>query len=200
MAAGPEACGRGVLWLVRHGQTDWNTQGRFQGQADPPLNAAGLAEAAQAGQQLAGAGLQALFSSDLRRALQTAEVIARLTGLQVQIEPRLREVCLGAWEGMLFKEIKLNYPAEVEARLRDPLGFRPPGGETLQEVAARAFQAADEIAARYAGRPVAIVSHGLTLAALITCAQGTGLARAFEFIPPNAAPQRVTWPPDGQGR
>lgn len=189
-----------VLWLVRHGQTDWNLEGRYQGQADPPLNAVGQAEALRAAGELARPEvkqLDALFSSDLLRAVQTAERISAATGLTYRLDARLREVDLGEWEGVLSTEIKQLYPVEMAARRLDPLDHRPPGGETLKEVAQRVFQAADEMAAQFPGGQVVIVSHGLALAALIARAQGADLGRAFDFIPPNAIPQRVTWPPDG---
>jgi broad specificity phosphatase PhoE len=189
-----------VLWLVRHGQTDWNLQGRYQGHADPPLNAVGLAEAARAAQELSRpevVKLDAIFCSDLLRAVQTAEQIAAATGLTCFVDPRLREVNLGVWEGMLSTDIKQNFPAEIEARRRDPVGYRPPGGETLGEVAGRIFQAVDEITAQYPGGQVAVVSHGLALAVLIARAQGVEPGRAYELIPPNAVPQKVIWTPDG---
>ena len=186
-----------VLWLVRHGQTDWNLQGRYQGHADPPLNAVGLAEAAHAAQELSKLNLDALFCSDLLRAVQTAEQIAAATGLPCFVDPRLREVNLGGWEGMLSTDIKQNFPAEIEARRRDPVGYRPPGGETLGEVAGWIFQALDEITALYPGGQVAVVSHGLALAVLIARAHGMEPGCAYELIPPNAVPQPVIWSPDG---
>jgi broad specificity phosphatase PhoE len=186
-----------TLWLVRHGQTDWNLQGRYQGHADPPLNEVGLEEAARAAQELTKLKLDALFCSDLLRAVQTAEQIAAATGLPCFVDPRLREVNLGGWEGMLSTDIKQNFPAEIEARRRDPVGYRPPGGETLGEVAGRIFQAVDEIAMLYPGGQVAVVSHGLALAVLIARAHGMEPGRAYELIPPNAVPQPVIWTPDG---
>lgn len=193
---GPEC----VLWLVRHGQTDWNLEGRYQGHVNQPLNEAGLAEAARAAQELArpeAVKLDALFCSDLLRAVQTAELIGAATGLTCFVDPRLREVNLGAWEGMLSTDIHQNFPAEIEARRRDPVGYRPPGGETLGEVAGRIFQAVEEITAQYPGGQVVIVSHGLALAVLIARARGVEPGLAFEFIPPNAVPQAVIWTPEG---
>ena len=107
---------------------------------------------------------------------------------------------LGVWEGMLSTDIKQNYPDEIEARRRDPMGYRPPGGETLGEVAERIFQAVDEITAQYPGGQVVVVSHGLALAVLIARAQGVEPGRAYELIPPNAVPQRVIWTSDGAQR
>jgi len=182
-----------VLWLVRHGQTDWNREGRYQGQADPPLNAEGLMEAGHAAHALVGLPLAAVVSSDLQRAVQTAEVIARRMNLPVRVDSRLREVDLGEWEGIVFTDIQERYPEKIEARKREPLEFRPPGGESLREVARRVWQAADELAVKYPGKEVVVVSHGLALAALLARAHGEDLGAAYGRIPPNAIPQRVVW-------
>mgnify|MGYP000918913880 FL=1 len=116
------------LWLVRHGQTDWNVEGRYQGQANPPLNATGLEQAACAAETLAGRTYTAIYTSDLQRARVTAEIIGRRLGMDVLVDPRLREVNQGAWEGMLSTEIQAHYAGEWAARQRDRLHFRPPGG------------------------------------------------------------------------
>ncbi len=182
-----------VLWLVRHGQTDWNVEGRYQGQADPPLNATGLAEAQQAARSLAGKPLRAIYSSDLLRARQTAEVIAQACGAPLRLEPRLREVNLGAWEGMLFDQIRVQYPAELREREHNPLNSRPPGGETVDEVWQRLRAALREIAGRHRGEQVALVSHGLTLGCLLAYVKERDPAQAFRFIPPNGVAQCVEW-------
>ena len=93
------------IWIVRHGQTDWNVEGRYQGQADRPLNAVGLAQAQQAAEQLRGRDFAAIYSSDLQRARVTAEIIAGQLGLPVQVDRRLREVNQGEWEGLLTADI-----------------------------------------------------------------------------------------------
>jgi broad specificity phosphatase PhoE len=181
------------LWLVRHGQTDWNLEGRYQGQADPPLNAVGLAEAGYAASAFVGISLDAVITSDLQRAVQTAALIAKQAGLDYQVDDRLREVDLGEWEGILFPEIQQRYPEEIEARKREPLDFRAPGGESLREVAQRVWQAADELAIKYPGKQVCLVSHGLALASLLTRAHGEDLGAAYGRVPPNAIPQRILW-------
>jgi broad specificity phosphatase PhoE len=181
-----------TLWLVRHGQTDWNLEGRYQGQTDPPLNAAGLAEAERAAALLADQPIDAIYTSDLQRAVQTAAAISRACGIPYQVEQRLREIDLGEWEGELFTEIKARYPDLIEARRRDPLDFHAPGAESLREVAERVWEATDAIATRHPGQTVVIVSHGVALAPLITRAAGEDLAQAYRHIPDNAAPQQVT--------
>ena len=106
------------LWLVRHGETDWNLAGRWQGQSPhaPPLNPVGQAQAEALLTQLNGFVFDAVYSSDLLRALQTAEIAAAKLRLPVQIEPRLREINQGKWEGMLGSDVARQYPAEWAAR------------------------------------------------------------------------------------
>ena len=100
------------LILIRHGQTQWNREGRWQGQADPPLNALGRRQARRAALDLRGARLDHLYSSDLRRALETAHIIGADLGLAVIPDPRLREINLGRWQGMLSADIEAQYPDE----------------------------------------------------------------------------------------
>lgn len=185
------------LWLIRHGQTDWNVAGRWQGQSPdaPSLNAAGRAQAEALAAQLAGRGFDALYSSDLPRAWDTARAIAARNGQAIRPEPRLREVNLGAWEGLLADEIARRYPQELAERERDPVRARAPGGETVAEVAVRVWAAADDIARRHPEGDVLIVSHGLALATLLSCAQGRRLDEAHRLIPDNAQPIMVNWSP-----
>jgi len=185
------------LYLVRHGQTEWNIEGRYQGQADLPLNAAGRAQAMSLSQQLAGIQFAAVYSSDLRRARETAEILAAPSGMAVQLDPRLREIKLGEWEGQLVTEIVTRYPAAWAERLRDPLHARAPGGESVAEVAARVAEAATAIAQAHPTGRVLVVSHGLALATLLCQARRQPLAEAYEVIPPNSDPHVVVWPPEG---
>lgn len=187
------------LWLVRHGETDWNNTGRYQGQADPPLNANGLAQAQRIGGLLAGEllaknGIEAIYSSDLQRALHTAQIIGEKLKLPVQVDLRLREVSLGKWEGMLVGEIRAAFPQEWQARQEDPLYARPPGGESLVGVAERVWEALDQIVRHHPDGGVVIVSHGLALASILCRAGDIPLAQAYHMIPDNAVPVKVDWP------
>ncbi|MCS6827860.1 MAG: histidine phosphatase family protein [Caldilinea sp.] len=183
------------FWLVRHGQTDWNLQGRYQGQADPPLNETGVQQAQAVAEALTGRCYAALYSSDLERARVTAGIIARRLGLEVIVDPRLREVNQGAWEGLLVTEIQERYPLEWEARQRDRLHFRAPGGESIEDVAARIWTAMDDIARCHPHKAVIVVSHGLALATMLCRVQDIPLAQARELIPNNAEIVRLEWNP-----
>ncbi|MFC1466297.1 MAG: histidine phosphatase family protein [Candidatus Brachytrichaceae bacterium NZ_4S206] len=187
------------LWLIRHGQTDWNVQGRWQGQTPdaPPLNATGVAQAHALAETLAQqaeqAAFQALYSSDLLRARQTAEIIGLHLRLPVRLDPRLREVNLGVWEGMLGEEVALRYVAELEERKRNPVYSRPPQGETVFELAARVGRALDDIARAHPSGDVIVVSHGLAIATALCMANGTPLERVFDHLPDNAALHVIAW-------
>lgn len=198
----PRGFGGGVLagrmtqfWLVRHGQTDWNVEGRWQGQVEsaPPLNAAGQAQAEALAAQLNGARFEAIYSSDALRARETAGILAARLRLTVKVDPRLREIHQGEWEGMLGRDIADRYPAAWAARERDPLHARPPGGESVAEVAARLWRAADDILRVHPVGQLLIVSHGLALATLICRARGLPLTQAYQVVPDNAHPEVIEW-------
>jgi broad specificity phosphatase PhoE len=187
-----------TLWLVRHGETDWNRDGRWQGQtpAAPPLNAAGRAQVQALAAQFEGRRVDAVYTSDLLRAQETAGFIADQVAAPIVLETRLREVNLGDWEGMQGDEIVRRYPAELQERQVNPVHARPPGGgETAAEVAERVQAAANDIAQRHPDGAVLIVSHGLALAALLCLARGLPLAEIYQHIPENGRPHVVDWPP-----
>jgi broad specificity phosphatase PhoE len=186
---------RSDLWLVRHGQTDWNLAGRWQGQspAAPGLNEAGRAQALALRNQLLGRQISTVYSSDLLRARQTAELLADPLGLPVNLDPRLREMDLGAWEGLLSSEISARFPQLLLERDCNPLHTSAPRGETPACVAERVASALDDIVTKHCGEPVLIVAHGLSLAAILCLARGTSLEQIYEHIPGNASLLHVDW-------
>ncbi len=181
--------------LVRHGQTDWNVIGRYQGQSNVPLNDIGLAQAAAVAENLAQLDqpFSALYSSDLKRTLQTAEAIAAKVNLPIQADTRLREINQGEWEGQLVTVIRERYSQLWQQRETDPANLRPPGGETVAEVAARVHAALDDIAARHPHQRILIVSHGLAIATARCHVEGLPLGRAYERIPENTGVVWVEW-------
>jgi broad specificity phosphatase PhoE len=181
------------LVLIRHGQTRWNREGRWQGQADPPLNAFGRRQAHRAAHALRGSGLDHLYSSDLRRALETAHIIGAELGLAVIPEPRLREINLGRWQGMLSIDIEAQYPDEFRRWHTSPLTTRPPDGEDVQTLAARVLEAISEIAQRHFGQRVGVVAHELPIAVVLAHVQGVDLAQLRALIPATGAWQEATW-------
>ncbi|MEW6502694.1 MAG: histidine phosphatase family protein [Chloroflexota bacterium] len=189
---------RTELWLVRHGQTDWNVEGRYQGQADMPLNDIGIKQACDLAERLKGVHFSAIYSSDLKRAFTTAKILAGEK--EVRVDQRLREIHQGEWEGQLFSVIRQRYANFFEIRRENPLESRPPGGESLKEVSERVSSCVNEIASRHPGERVLIVSHGLAIATLVATSRGLPLWEAFELIPNNAEPEIIFWPPELNGR
>ncbi|MGC8875097.1 MAG: histidine phosphatase family protein, partial [Chloroflexia bacterium] len=182
-----------LLYLVRHGRTEWNNAGRLQGQSDPPLNERGRQQAREAATALEGIPFQAVYSSDLRRARQTAQELVERTGLPLRFDRRLREIALGEWEGLTAADIASRWPDLWEVWARYPSRVRPPGGESLLELETRVRAALDEIASRHEG-VVAVFTHLLPIALLRCRARGRPLDRIWELLPENATWEVLPWP------
>jgi probable phosphoglycerate mutase len=180
------------LIAIRHGQTDWNAQLRVQGHADIGLNELGHAQAERLRAALRDEPLQAVYSSDLSRARQTAAPLAHALGLTVGLEPALRERAFGEYEGYTYAEIESLWPEGASAwRRRDP-GFAPPGGgETLASFHQRCVQAALQLASGHPGQVIAIVAHGGVLDALYRNAARVGLDAPRTWQLANAAVNRL---------
>lgn len=159
------AARRLVLW--RHGRTEWNAEGRFQGQLDPPLDGAGQRQARIASRLLAGMRPALLVSSDLQRARATAQVLADLVGVPVSDEPALREIHLGAWQGLSRVEARERFPAEY-AEWQAGQDVRRGGGETYSEVGRRSAEALLTATTDLpAGGVLVAVAHGGTIRSAI---------------------------------
>jgi len=178
------------LYIVRHGATDWNQAMRMQGHTDIPLNAEGKEQAKRIATRLStiNPSIEAVWSSDLSRARQTAEAIAAPLRLPVRTTPLLREIMLGEWEGLNAEEIEARGDGELLRRYRlSPHGQRPPGGETLDQVWERMMRARDEITAAHTVGQIAIVGHGGTLRALLCDALDAPLPSMLRFSLANAS-------------
>lgn len=166
--------GRRII-LLRHGRTEWNATGRWQGHLDPGLDDTGWEQAERAARLLAALHPTALVSSDLQRARSTAEVLARTTGLEVTVDPRLRETHLGQWQGLTAADIRRQWPAELGLWTTGDVHQPPAGGETRLEVAARMVEGIDAALAGVAdGETLVVVTHGG--AARVAIASILGLA------------------------
>ena len=158
------------LVLLRHGQTASNAEGRMQGQLDTDLTDLGRRQAAAAAQALGDRDPLAIVSSDLRRARDTADALAAVTGGTVETDVRLRETLLGDWQGLTHAEVDAYMPG-ARLRWRDAPEWAPPGGEARVDVAARSFPLVEELIERLpewgdSERPVVLVAHGGLVAAL----------------------------------
>lgn len=166
-----------TLILARHGETDWNRENRFQGHADPPLNELGRRQSRELGDLLAGEGIARVYSSPLRRARETADIVARLLGLEVVDEEGLREIDVGAWSGLTRDEVAQRFPeAYAQWLVRAPHGFED--GETYEELAARVIPAIRALSARHPGEAVLVVTHGGPSRVLQAHAAGIDYAEA----------------------
>ncbi len=177
--------------LIRHGETDWNTQTRIQGHIDIALNRRGRWQAQRLGSALADEGLSAVYASDLQRARATAQAVADAASVPVQLTPTLRERAYGTFEGQTFAEIEAQWPDDaIRWRRRDSC-FGPPGGETLQDFYARSVQAVHALAAQHEGQAVALVAHGGVLDCLYRAATGQALDAPRTWSMANAGINRL---------
>jgi probable phosphoglycerate mutase len=148
------------LLLVRHGQSTWNHEHRIQGQLDPPLSDEGRRQAAQLGRRLAGRTFGGLYSSDLKRALETSSLIGEAVGIEPTPMPELREIHLGEWEGLHADELAARFPQAWAGWTEEPNWDLVPGGEGAAAFEARVDAALDSIFERHQEGDVLVVTHG----------------------------------------
>ena len=174
--------------IIRHGQTAWNKEGRVQGQCDIGIDEKGLSEAEQSGRYLLlTEQYSALYSSDLRRTMQTAGIISSVLGLSIEVDSRLREIAAGKWEGIIYAEVSRK---ERSALSSDPHNYRFPGGETWKEVEVRTQKALSEIVLNHIGERVVVVTHGGPIRSVLNL-WGDG---CIESLPvPNGSVTKLRW-------
>ena len=183
---------------IRHGETAWNVDTRIQGQLDIDLNDKGRWQAQQAGRALADEAIDAVYASDLQRAFNTAQTIARVAAphVQVQAHQGLRERAFGKFQGQTYAAIQEQWPEEARLwRIRDP-HFAPDGGETPTQVLERVAHTVNEIAARHLGQQIVLVSHGGVMDMLYRLATQQTVSATRTWDLGNAAINRLLWTPD----
>lgn len=182
---------------IRHGETAWNRDARMQGQLDIPLNPTGRIQAQRLAQALAEEAFDAIYSSDLLRALQTAQSIAAHCPREIVTEPGLRERCFGVFESLTYREVQVRWPEQARRwHERDP-DFGPAGGEVLREFDARCMQTLTRLAAAHPGQSIAIVTHGGVLDCLYRAATRLDLQAARSWDLGNASINRLLYTPQG---
>jgi probable phosphoglycerate mutase len=159
-----------TILLARHGETDWNRENRFQGHADPPLNETGRAQAAQLATALAAEPLAAVYSSPLRRAFETAQILAAPHGLVPVPVDALREVDVGSWEGLTRAEIEERFPEQFARWRGYEAGWED--GESYEEMSRRVIAGLLELATAHEGERILAVSHGGPVRAAYALADG----------------------------
>ena len=185
-----------VTMLLRHGQTPMSVEKRYAGTSDVPLTEVGLRQADAAAKRLSSAGLDAIVTSPLLRARQTAAAVAAMCGAGVLVDEGFRETDFGAWEGLTFAEVRDRWPDEMAAWLADE-SVAPPGGESLLAVRDRVSDALARVLAAYPERRVLIVSHVTPIKTLIALALLAPAAALYRMHLDIAALSEIDWYADG---
>lgn len=185
------------ILAIRHGETEWNVDGRIQGQLDVPLNAMGRWQVHRLALAVADEQIAAIYSSDLLRAFETAQAVARGSGQPINTDTGLRERGFGTFEGLSFDEVRQRWPEMSDRwRKRDP-EFGPPGGETLNQFFERSVATATRLAALHPGETIALVAHGGVMDCLYRAASRLALDAPRSWQLGNAAINRLLYTPQG---
>jgi broad specificity phosphatase PhoE len=181
------------LLLIRHGETDWNNEGRVQGHTDTPLNANGLAQARRLAARIAAEeAFATMYASPLARARVTAEIVAQACGIAPILDDRLKEQCLGEFEGLTGVEFEQHFPEIFAAWRTDPLRSPLPGQETRDDFQRRVQAFLDDLRARHTdGTRVAVVTHGGTIGMMLATLMGLDIGKRFPFWFDNASLSQV---------
>ena len=169
------------IYLVRHGQVVGHDQPRYNGHADVALTDIGVEQYHMLKERLADKRISACYSSDLGRCVTGARIICGQFGIEPVFRPELRELNIGIWEGMTWREIKENWPDEWRARLDDLVNYRVPQGENLLDVEARVMPVITEILERHKGQEILVVGHGGVNRIVLLNAIGAPLASMFNI-------------------
>ncbi len=175
------------LYLIRHGETDYNSELRFQGQIDIPLNWKGIEQAEKVADFLKDIPLQVIYTSTLQRARTTAEIIGKAKGIKPQETDALREMSFGIWENLNSKDIQKNYAKEWKDFFASPASTKIPKGESMSDVQKRAYPVVQQILDEHPEGDVAFVAHGGIIRVLICTMLGLDLNRAWHVHVGNAS-------------
>lgn len=185
--------------LVRHGQTLWNQIKKYQGFSDIPLNETGRQQAWKVAERLAREEIRAIYSSDLCRAVQTAEAIGQKHGLPVQQNPAFREMNFGLWEGLTYEEIMEKWGNELSAIYAQPEQGMVPEGETFLEVQERAWLGFIACVNQHPGQTIVIAAHGGSIRLLLCKIMGKSLKELWTLAQDSTGVSIVQWEA-GEGR
>lgn len=180
------------FFLIRHGLTFWNHEHRYQGHTDIELNNEGIRQAQTLKKRFAMEKFDAIYSSDLKRALKTAEIINEIHQLPIQISSELREINFGVWEAHTYRELERDYPELLKIWLTKPELLHIPQGESFAMVRDRAVKLIRNIVLQYSNSTVAVITHGGTIAALICGLLGLSLDNIRKYKHNNAAVTLLT--------
>lgn len=179
------------LILIRHGETEWNLSGRWQGHADSPLSDRGIAQAEALGKRLKTADFDFFYSSDLARTLHTSRLVGGPSGWEAIQRENLRERDLGALEGLTTDEMLERHPEVFHSFRNDGPDYSPPGGESFRQFCERCSKAIEEIADAHEGSRVGVVTHGGVLGAVFRYILGIPLEAERNFVLLNCSLNRI---------
>ncbi len=183
--------------IIRHGETEWNKTGRFQGHSDVPLSAEGRTQAAALGKNLVVDHVDAIYASDLTRAMETAAPLAQRFGLEVISDPLLRELNFGAWEGRNFNDVNAENPNAMKNFYTDPEQADIPESEPFPEFQRRVAGRVREIVAHERGKRVVIVSHGASIRILLADLLSMPIRSIWHISQLNTAVNKIRFEDDG---
>ena len=175
------------LFIVRHAESEWNPIGRYQGLLDPGLSERGLKQAELLGRALEKEKIDVIYSSPLKRTLQTAQEIAKRQGLEIIEDRRIIEIDHGVWSGMLVEEVKERFPEDFRMWLEEPHRIKFEGGESLEDVFKRVKDFLEFIREKHWGQTVAIVSHTVPIRAMLCALLNVDLSKFWVFGCDNAS-------------
>lgn len=177
----------GRIYLVRHAQTEWNNQRRWQGICDIELNDFGREQVAAVRELFTGISVSRVYVSDLSRAKETAQAVVDATGAPIEVRSSLRERSFGEWEGHTSAELNEQHPEQMAAYRADRDAYSPPGGQSWNIFAEKAVAAFGDVAREHPHEAIAIVSHGGPIKAFINSVLGITRGRLNRFRIDNAS-------------
>jgi alpha-ribazole phosphatase/probable phosphoglycerate mutase len=186
----------GKVYIVRHGETEWNAQGRIQGHTDICLSDKGRQQASVLARRLSNVPFDVAYSSDMRRTQETAQIILGQSSIPLHTTTQLREYNKGVFEGLTVHEYRQRYPDLYRASLVNDLDFAPPGGETIRQTSQRMAQFVKQLHKRHSNDTVLIVGHGGSLRSLVVALLALPLEANWKFVMGNCALSLIYTYPD----
>jgi probable phosphoglycerate mutase len=188
------------LYLVRHGETEWNKARKIQGGIDTELSAYGVVQAHALAERLANEEIDVIYSSHLQRAMKTAEIIASYKKCNILESDACHEIRLGPWEGLTMDEIQEKYSDHLRIYKEDPSNFHLPGAETFLELAERTYNSILGIVSKHSDRNILLVSHGTAIKAAIIRILGIDINHYTKFKIDNASVSIIDFKENDPGK
>ncbi len=178
-----------IIYLIRHGITDYNEQNRYCGTIDEPINENGRKQAELLKHDFKGIKVHSVYSSVFKRATQTAGIV--FPGMEIIEAKGMREMNFGEWEGKTFNEISGDYGDIAEKWFNNATEVHPPGGESLQDMSKRVLEAFASIMVKCKGKTIAITTHGGPIAIILCTLKNHGFDKLWDMIPPHATATEI---------